>query len=216
MKLMHVDASPKGPRSNSRELARYFVDQLRLNMADLSVDYLDLATTPPPHVTELFAAATYTAPDERTPEMHAALAPSDDLCRRLLEADALLFALPMYNWSMPAVFKAFIDAIVRANITYVVTPDGRYVGTLGGRKTLFLTTRGADVRPGGPFDGLDALTPSLRAAFGFIGVADPVFVDVQPVQFAQPEERALALERGRAELGRLAARWAAAVEPAAS
>jgi FMN-dependent NADH-azoreductase len=212
MKLMHVDASPKAARSNSRELARHFVDQLRGNVPQLSVDYLDLAATPPPHVTEMFAAATYTAPDQRTPEMRAALAPSDDLCRRLLDADALLFALPMYNWSMPSVFKAFIDAIVRTHITYVITPEGEYVGTLGGKKTLFLTTRGADLRPGSPFAEMDALTPSLRAAFGFIGVSEPTFVDVQPVQFAQPEERAQALERARTELALLAARWADEIE----
>jgi len=214
MKLMHVDASPKAARSNSRDLARHFVERLHTHLASLSVDYLDLAVTPAPHVTELFATATYTAPDQRTPEMRAVLAPSDDLCRRLLDADALLFAMPMHNWSMPSVFKAFVDAIVRTHITYVMTPDGQYVGTLGGKKTLFLTTRGADLRPGSSFAGMDALTPSLRAAFGFIGVSDPDFVDAQPVQFAQPEERAQALERARMELEQVAVRWADAVEQA--
>lgn len=212
MKLMHVDASPKGARSNSRELARHFVGQLRKNVPSLSVDYLDLAISPPPHVTAMFATATYTAPDQRTPEMRAALALSDDLCRRLLDADALLFAMPMYNWSMPSVFKAYIDAIVRTNITYVVTPEGQYAGTLGGRKVLFLTTRGVDLRPGSPFAGMDTLTPALRAAFGFIGVSDPTFVDVQPVQFAQPEERAEALERARVELELVAKSWATDTE----
>lgn len=208
MKLLHVDASPKTSHSNSRELASYFVSELRKIIPNLSVDHLDLTITPAPQVTALFAAATYTAPDQRSAEMHAVLAPSDELCRRLLKADALLFAMPMYNWSMPSAFKAYIDAIVRTHITYVVTADGQYVGQLGEKKTLFLTTRGADLRPGTPFAGMDALTPSLRAAFGFIGVSEPEFVDVQPVQFAMREERARALERGRVELREVAARWA--------
>ena len=210
MKLMHVDCSPKGNLSNSRSLSRFFAEALRERVGDLAVDYLDLATDAPPHVTAAFARATYTPAAERTPEMDETLAASDGLCLRLLAADALLFALPMYNWSMPSTFKAFIDAIVRTGLTYVVTPDGRYEGQLGGRKVLFITTRGADLGPGSPFAAMDALTPSLRAAFGFIGVADPRFVDAQPVQFADPDARAAALEKARAELLVVADEWAAA------
>ena len=210
MKLMHVDCSPKGDISNSRSLSRFFSEALGARVADLSIDYLDLSVDPPPHVTAAFAKATYTPAAERTPEMNKTLAASDRLCARLLAADALLFAMPMYNWSMPSTFKAFIDAIVRTGLTYVVTPDGRYEGQLGGRKVLFLTTRGADLGPSSPFAAMDALTPSLRAAFGFIGVADPRFVDAQPVQFADPDARAAALEKAKAELLVVADEWAAA------
>lgn len=212
MKLLHVDASPKGENSSSRTLSRYFVDQLRAHLPSLSVDYLDLAAEVPPAITELFARATYTPADERTAEMREALKVSDALCARLLGADALLFAMPMHNWTMPAAFKAFVDTIVRGGLTYVATDDGRYVGTLGGRKTLFLTTRGVDLRPGTPFAAMDALTPSLRAAFGFIGVSDPVFVDAQPMQFAHEVERAAAMRRARMELSTLAEAWGS-IEP---
>ncbi|HZU63631.1 MAG TPA: NAD(P)H-dependent oxidoreductase [Novosphingobium sp.] len=208
MNLMHVDSSPKGEISNSRLLSRYFVDQLAEQGGPLEVDYLDLAHDCPPHVTGDFARATYTPAEARTAEMHALLAPSDRLCERLLAADALVFAMPMYNWSMPSNFKAFIDAIVRTGITYVMTPDGRYEGQLGGRPVLFITTRGADLGPGSPFAAMDALTPALRAAFGFIGVADPLFVDAQPVQFADPEARLAALDRARAQLSAIAGQWA--------
>ena len=208
MKLMHVDCSPKGSISNSRSLSRFFSETLQARVDDLAIDYLDLAIDTPPHVTAAFAKATYTPVAERTPEMNETLATSDLLCARLLAADALLFAMPMYNWSMPSTFKAFIDAIVRTGLTYVVTPEGRYDGQLGGRKVLFITTRGADLGPGSPFAAMDALTPSLRAAFGFIGVADPRFVDAQPVQFADPEARATALEKARAELLVVADAWA--------
>ncbi len=197
--------------SNSRALSAYFVEQVRERVPDLSVDYLDLAVDIPPHVTESFAIATYTPADRRSPEMMAALAYSDAMCTRLLDADALLFAMPMHNWSMPSTFKAFVDGIVRTDITYKITADGQYVGVLGGKKVLFLTTRGADLRPGSPFADMDALTPALRAAFGFIGVREPLFVDAQPVQFADPDARAEALDRARAELVSVARLWAGSV-----
>lgn len=206
MKLLHVDASPKRERSNSRTLARYFLDRLGAR-TPLEIDYLDVTVDTPPHVTEAFAIATYTPEENRTQAMRDTLAYSDALCRRLLGADALVFAMPMYNFSIPSAFKAFIDQIVRTGITYKAGPDGGYVGQLARQKTLFITTRGADLRPGGAFEAYDALTPSLRAAFGFIGVSEPWFVDAQPLQFADQEARNAALVRARAELDALALAW---------
>lgn len=206
MKLMHVDASAKRERSNSRALARFFLDRLAARTS-LEVDYLDVAADTPPHVTEAFAVATYTPEESRTQAMRETLAYSDGLCRRLLEADALVFAMPMYNFSIPSAFKAFIDNIVRTNITYRQAADGSYVGQLARQRTLFITTRGADLRPGGPLAAYDALTPSLRAAFGFIGVSSPWFVDAQPLQFADQDARNAALERARAELDAVALEW---------
>ena len=208
MKIMHVDASAKRERSNSRALSRYFLDRLRDERVAFEVDYLDVTVDTPPHVTEAFAIATYTAAAERTAAMKATLAPSDALCARLLAADALVFAMPMYNWSMPSAFKAFIDSVTRTGVTYLHAEDGSIVGQLGRQKVLFITSRGADLRAGSPYQSMDALTPALKAAFGFLGVAEPTFVDAQPLQFANPEARSAALERARNELAAVAAQWA--------
>jgi FMN-dependent NADH-azoreductase len=206
MNLLHVDASPKRARSSSRALARYFLDRLGAHLT-LDIDYLDLTVDTPPHVTEAFAIATYTSEEDRTQAMRDTLAHSDALCRRLLNADALVFAMPMYNFSIPSAFKAFIDHIVRTNVTYKTDADGSYVGQLARQKTLFITTRGADLRPGTAFEAYDVLTPALRAAFGFIGVAKPWFVDAQPLQFADQDARNAAMARARAELDAVALQW---------
>jgi FMN-dependent NADH-azoreductase len=208
MKIMHVDASAKRERSNSRALSRYFLECLREEGVDLEVDYLDVTVDTPPHVTEAFAIATYTPAHERTAAMKATLASSDALCERLLAADALVFAMPMYNWSMPSAFKAYIDSVTRTGLTYVNSANGHTVGQLVRQKTLFITSRGADLRAGSPYASMDALTPALKAAFGFLGVAEPTFVDAQPLQFANPEARAQALERARTELAAVATDWA--------
>ncbi|MFL9900715.1 NAD(P)H-dependent oxidoreductase [Paraburkholderia fungorum] len=214
MKIMHVDASAKRERSNSRALSRYFLERLRDEGVDIEVDYLDVTVDTPPHVNEAFAIATYTPPHERTPAMKATLAASDALCKRLLDADALVFAMPMYNWSMPSAFKAFIDSITRTGLTYVNAEDGHIEGQLARQKLLFITTRGADVRAGTPYASMDALTPALKAAFGFLGVAEPCFVDAQPLQFSDHAARLDALERAHAELDAMAANWAHPMKPA--
>jgi FMN-dependent NADH-azoreductase len=56
---------------------------------------------------------------------------------------------------------------------------------------------------------MDALTPALKAAFGFIGVSAPQFVDAQPLQFSDQEARTEALKRAHRELADVAADWAA-------
>ena len=213
MKIMHVDASAKRERSNSRALSQHFLERLREEGLDIEVDYLDVTVDTPPHVSEAFAIATYAPSHERTPAMKATLAASDALCKRLLDADALVFAMPMYNWSMPSVFKAFIDSITRTGLTYVFTDDGRIEGQLARQKVLFITSRGADLRAGSPYSSMDALTPALKAAFGFLGVADPTFVDAQPLQFSDQASRIEALERARTELAAVAAHWANPAKP---
>ncbi len=207
MKLLHVDASAKREWSNSRALSRYFIDLLQAQQADLEIDYLDLTTATPAHVDEAFTIATYTPQAERTPVMQQALQASDALCARLLAADAFVFAMPMYNFSMPSVFKAFIDNIVRTDVTYRKAADGSYQGMMAAEKVLFITTRGADLRAGSPLAGMDGLTPSLRAAFGFIGVREPHFVDAQPLTFAEAEQREAALVRAKQDLAQVAQQW---------
>ena len=214
MKLMRVDSSPKGAKSNSRMLADEFVALLRDRVPGLEVDYLDLDESTPPHVTADFARATYTPAAERTPDMRDTLAYSDSLCARLLAADALLFSMPMYNWSMPSNFKAFIDAIVRTDVTYHFRADGSVGGNLTRQKVLFLTTRGADLGVGSPYHGMDALNPALKAAFGFLGVDNPWFVDAEPMQFAMAEERERGIERARRDLTAVADEWHTLFEPA--
>ena len=209
MKIFHVDSSAKRERSNSRALSRQFIENLRAEGVDVEVDYLDVTVDTPPHVTEAFAIATYKEEHERTADMRATLAASDALCKRLLEADAFVFAMPMYNWSMPSAFKAFIDSATRPGITYKADADGNIVGQLSRQKVLFITTRGADLRPGNAFSSMDALTPALKAAFAFIGANDPRFVDAQPLQFSDQEARTEALKRAHAELAGVAADWAA-------
>jgi FMN-dependent NADH-azoreductase len=208
MKLFHVDSSAKRDRSNSRALSRQFIENLRQQGVSVELDYLDVTVDTPAHVSEAFAIATYHPESERTPEMRATLAASDALCQRMLEADALVFAMPMYNWSMPSAFKAFIDNVTRTGLTYKNTADGRIEGQLKRQKVLFITTRGADLRAGSPFSSMDALTPALKAAFGFIGVAEPLFVDAQPLQFSDQAARREALARAQLELASVASEWA--------
>lgn len=211
MRLMHIDASSKRPEwSNSRALGQYFIQQFRNDASfTVDIDYLDVATHPLPHINAMYAEAIYIAPEDRTQEMKEALRLSDALCERVLKADALVCAMPMYNWTIPSTFKTFIDHITRIGVTYNLKPDGTTEGRLSHKKVLFITTRGADVRPGSPYADMDAMTPVLKTSFAFIGVQKPDFVDAQPLQFSDKQAQQDALIRARRELDHIAERWSA-------
>ena len=188
-------------------LSSLFVERLKGNGIMLEVDRLDLAETPPSPLDAVATAAIYLDEAERTPEMKEALTASDALVDRLLKADLLVFGVPMYNFGMPAVFKAFVDNIVRSGRTFDVGPSG-IIGRLAGKKAVVLLATGGSYGRGSAFEGMDCLTPHLKAVFGFVGISDPDMIHAQPLHFSGPAEKAAAIERARAETAALSDAWA--------
>ncbi len=78
-------------------------------------------------------------PSSRTPEQNAALALSDELVGELQAADLYVFGIPMYNFNVPSVFKAYIDQVVRAGVTF---NPSNYEGLLKNKKMVVVTARG--------------------------------------------------------------------------
>ena len=71
----------------------------------------------------------------------------------------------MYNFSVPATLKAWIDQVCRAGITFRYTSEGP-VGLLDGKRADIVITTGG-VPLGSPADFLSGY---LRQIFGFIGI----------------------------------------------
>src|SRR5882757_8993155 len=84
----------------------------------------DLATQPMPHLTAERFQALQTQPAERTVEQQAIVDFSDELIAELRAADAIVLALPMYNFGMPSALKAYFDHVARAGVTFRYTPAG--------------------------------------------------------------------------------------------
>jgi FMN-dependent NADH-azoreductase len=65
----------------------------------------------------------YTPPEQQTPEMWEAICFSDRLVDEFLAADIYIIGVPMYNFSIPSTFKAYIDQIVRLGRTFAFEPE---------------------------------------------------------------------------------------------
>jgi FMN-dependent NADH-azoreductase len=175
--ILHLDASPRGERSHSRQLSGEFVAAWQAVHPNDTVTYRDIGHEPVPPVSEAWIAAVYSAPEDHTPEQQKAIAVSDLLVKELLDADIYVFGVPMYNFNVPAPFKAYIDQIVRPGQTVLFDPVAGAKGTLTSKKIVVLTARGlGGYGPGEAAEAINFQDPYLRAIFGYIGVTNVTFI----------------------------------------
>jgi FMN-dependent NADH-azoreductase len=173
--ILHVDTSARGERSISRTLSHEFVSAWKAAHPEDTVTYRDLGHQPVPNVSETWIAAAFSNPADHTPELTEAIRLSDELIDELLAADRYVFGIPMYNLTVPASFKAYIDQIVRAGRTFAVTEAG-YKGLVEGKKALVLTAEGGQYRLDTPAAGYNFHEPYIRAILGFMGITDVTFI----------------------------------------
>jgi FMN-dependent NADH-azoreductase len=197
--ILHLDASPRGDRSVSRTLAKEFISNWQAAHPNDTVTYRDLGHHPVPFVTEAWIAGAFTPPDLHSPESAEAMRISDELVDEFLAADRYVFSIPMYNLSIPANFKAYLDQIVRVGRTFSVEADGSYKGLVQGKKMLIVTARGGSYPKDTPYHAYDLQEPYLRLIFGFIGITDIEVVHVENLMGGD-EARTQAIAQAQAAL----------------
>ena len=165
-----------------------------------SVVERDLATESLPHVTGAVLGAALTPAEKRSPEQAETAALADRLIAEVEAADVILLAVPMYNFSVPSTFKAWIDHIVRAGRTFRYGPEGA-VGLLENKKSFVVASRGG-VYSSGAGKSMDFHEPYLRGVLGFIGLKDVSFIYAEGLNMG-PEAAAGALDGARAAIAEL-------------
>ena len=170
LNILEVSASARTLDSTSRALSQDLVDALRQRHGDVEIVRRDLANGVP-FVDGDWVAANFTPAEDRTSSQRDKLALSDEFIAELKAADVVVIGAPMYNFSIPATLKAWIDMISRARLTFHYTDDGPR-GLLEGKKAYVVVATGG-VPVGSP---VDFSTPYLRHALGFIGMDDIEFI----------------------------------------
>jgi FMN-dependent NADH-azoreductase len=187
MRVLHIDSSARQGRSHTRRLSALFIEELRRSCPDLSVVRRDLALSPPPLVSEEWIAAAFASEELRTVEMRNALEVSDELVDELLACDLYVLGLPMYNFSVPAVFKAYIDQIVRVGRTFSFHPEQQpepYKGLIGEKTVVVVAARGdSGYGPNGPHWSKNHLEPYVADVFRFLGIASIKTVAVESDEY---------------------------------
>src|ERR1700732_2624566 len=111
--LLAVEVSPRHGFSTSRRLTAHFVDTWKAAHPGSAVVVRDLMKTPPPpRVDHAWIGGASAPREQHSPENAAAIKISDELIAELKAADEIIIGTPMFNFSIPAVLKAYIDQIV--------------------------------------------------------------------------------------------------------
>lgn len=204
--LLHIDSSPRGDRSHSRKLTREFVEAWKKAHPEDTVTYRDIGRNPIPHIDEPWIAAAYSPPAQYTAELQAAIRLSDELIDEFLAADYYVMGIPMYNFSVPSTFKAYIDQIVRIGKTFAYDPQdvaNSYKPLVQGKKMFVITARGGSgFGPGERNEAMNHQDPFLRTSFGFIGVTDITFVHIEDAEFGE-ERLAASIAAARTKVAHL-------------
>lgn len=105
-------------------------------------------------------------PEEGTGREHPIL----KYAYQFLDADKYIFAAPLWNLSIPAMLKAYIDYITVTGITFKYTASGP-VGLCSDRKAIHITSRGG-IYSSEPFSSFEMGDRYLRTILGFLGITD--------------------------------------------
>ncbi len=197
MKVLHIDCSLRHKGSVSRQLSQAFVDKLRKKRS-IEIDRLDLAVDTLPHISQDYAQAMYVPMEQHTAESKEVLALSNELVDRLFEADLMVLGLPMYNFGIPSVFKSYIDHISRSGRTFVADDTG-FHGQVTNLKVVVLNSRGGSYKDKAT-KVMDFVEPYISLIFGFLGITDITFMNIEPTDFYGPEARKMAIQEVNAKI----------------
>jgi FMN-dependent NADH-azoreductase len=166
--LLAIEVSPRLEYSTSRKLTAVFVEKWKAANPGGSVIVRDLVKTNLPYVDLAWIGGAFTPPESHSPEIAAAIKVSDDLVAELKCADRVVIGTPMYNFSIPAILKAYIDHIVRVGVT--VSADNK--GLLTGKSADIILASGGDFSPGTSVEKYNQASGYLRQVLAWIGITD--------------------------------------------
>lgn len=166
--LLAIEVSPRHELSTSRKLTALFIDHWKAAHPGAAVVVRDLMRAPPPFVDFDWIGGTFTPREQHSLESAAAIRVSDELIAEIKAADHIVIGTPMFNFSIPAVLKAYIDQIVRVGVT--VSPNN--VGLLTGKKATIILASGGDFSPGSPVEKYNQASGYLRQVLAWIGIKD--------------------------------------------
>ena len=185
MTLLHIDSSPLGTNSVSRQLTERIVAQWRATHPGTVVEHLDLAADAPSHLS-VDSLGFRMGPNAEglTEVQRKENAISEALVSQFLAADVVVVGAPMYNFSIPSQLKAWIDRIAQAGRTFTYTDKGPK-GLAGGKTVIVASTRGGVYSTNPALAGLDHQESYLKTVFAFMGITDVRFVRAEGVAMGE-------------------------------
>ncbi|MET0695124.1 MAG: NAD(P)H-dependent oxidoreductase [Propionibacteriaceae bacterium] len=194
MTLFRLDASIREDGSASREIADIVVDEWLAVHPDDAIERRHIGIDVlPADAWSRAVGASYVPEAERSPEQRSAVELAAALVDELLAADAVVLAVPLYNFGVSQHFKTWFD---------IVGTDPRFAPgstTLAGKPAFLVTARGGGYGAGTPREGWDHATGWMRRVLADVWGLDLDVIETEltlaEVNPAMAELRDLAREQ---------------------
>ncbi|NMH60501.1 FMN-dependent NADH-azoreductase [Alteromonas ponticola] len=168
--VLVIHSSLNQGKGNSSQLVAQYVQKLS-QRGNVNVVTRDLMQDNLPHLSAQEMSTWMIPVEERSAEAQQQAAFSDRIVEEVHNADEIVLGVPMYNFGIPSVLKAWIDRLARAGVTFKYTETGP-VGLLKDKKVTIIAARGG-IYAGTEFDTQSAY---LTHFFNFVGLTDISFI----------------------------------------
>jgi FMN-dependent NADH-azoreductase len=213
-----LDASIRVGGSHARAVADIVEQEWRNSHPDEPIIRRHVGIDPiPSTVWATAVVASRTPEDSRTEEQAQAMTLAGELTDELLAADALVFAVPLYNFGVSQHFKAWVDLVITDPRMAAGVPF-----PLAGKPAVLVVARGGSYAAGTPREGWDHATGWIQRILSDVWGLDLKVVEAEFTQVGtnpaldQFRELAAQLRRETDLQARLAGRELAAAVPAAA
>ena len=171
-KVLYIKANIKNEgESRTFKVSDSFVEEYKKNNPDDEIIELDLYKE---HIDflRLEDLAKIFGPKDEESKANPAL----KYAYQFAEADKYIIAAPMWNLSIPAILKAYIDYVSVTGITFKYTAEGP-VGLLNNKKAVHIVSRGGEY-VNASYEMGDRY---LRTILGFFGINDIETIAIENV-----------------------------------
>lgn len=192
MKLLHIDSSILGAQSVSRQMSSSIATQWVANHPGTVVEYLDLATNGPSHLSTDSIGFRIPPTGELTETQKRENAVSEALVSQFLAADVVVIGAPLYNFTIASQLKSWIDRIAQAGRTFTYTDKGPK-GLAVGKTVIVALSRGGVYSTSAGGQAMEHQETYLQTVLGFLGVTDIRFVRAEGMGMGDgPKAQAIA------------------------
>ncbi len=204
MKVLHIQSSPRGDKSNSIALTNAFLSASRKVLPAIDEDILNVWNENLPEFDTASIGAKYKAINHQPMTDAESLTWNriQELIGRFQRANRMVLGLPMWNFSIPYKLKQLIDLTAQRN--YLFTYDGKEYGPLLDiPKALVVYTRGSTYRENTPIPpSFDHQAPYIDFWLRMIGVREIRSVVVDGV-FQDDAQSAARVAAGKQSVERI-------------
>ncbi|ALQ67584.1 FMN-dependent NADH-azoreductase [Bacillus cereus] len=206
-KVLFVKANDRpAEQAISSKMYETFVNTYKEANPNTEITELDLFALDLPYYGNIAISGGYKRSQgmELTAEEEKAVATVDQYLNQFLEADKVVFAFPLWNFTVPAPLITYISYLSQAGKTFKYTANGPE-GLAGGKKVVVLGARGSDYSSE-QMAPMEMAVNYVTTVLGFWGITNPETVVIEGHN-QYPDRSQQIVEEGLENVKKVAAKF---------